>query len=605
MRTLIGFLFAAAFAAASVSPAAAQSAPGWGYGFVPTPAQWNAAFAAKTDYNGPVCLVNGCQLTGELVTAAPTTATSGFRLLPGVSPTSPNNGDMWMTVTGLFIRVNGSTVGPLGTAACATCAVTNATNTFTFSQIISLNAATLPTALTGDVLQLGNADSTISRVDNIGFGATPIYTGRRADGTNASPTGVVSNDILAAFNAYGYYGAGWSATGAASVELIANQTWSVSAQGTHIDLKTTPNGSASSALAVVCRFENDGGVTCPATVTGGDKGPGTINTAGLFVNGVAASVGGGTVNVGTANQLAYYATSSSTVSGNANATITAGALTLGQAGSVVGSLSLANGTSGVLKIQPPTGALTGTLTVPNLTDTLAVLGSTQTFSGALTFSNTVNFTSVFDVNGNAVTWPNVATTVAALNITDQVLTGGTNVTPFSIGSVSSGTTTIDCGKSPLQWMVDTGASTIAVPANDSSCLVEIINGNGAGALTFSGFSGKTSLTSFSTTATSTATVTFTNSSANITWTANGLALNAPVYFTNSGGALPTNFSVGTIYYVVSTGTNTIQVSATPGGSAIVAGSAGSGTQTGTQPSVWDLSINRIDGNTLGIIVQVQ
>lgn len=73
-------------------------------------------------------------------------------------------------------------------------------------------------------------------------------------------------------------------------------------------------------------------------------------------------------------------------------------------------------------------------------------------------------------------------------------------------------------------------------------------------------------------------ISFTNSSASITWTGNGLASGQVISFATTG-ALPTNFSAATNYYVVSTGTNTIQVSGTPGGAAIIAGSAGSGTQT--------------------------
>lgn len=80
--------------------------------------------------------------------------------------------------------------------------------------------------------------------------------------------------------------------------------------------------------------------------------------------------------------------------------------------------------------------------------------------------------------------------------------------------------------------------------------------------------------------TTSGTVTFTNGSANIFWPANDLTLNAPVYFTTTG-TLPTNFTANTTYYVVSgVGTNTITVAATVGGSAVVAGSAGSGTHTG-------------------------
>lgn len=75
------------------------------------------------------------------------------------------------------------------------------------------------------------------------------------------------------------------------------------------------------------------------------------------------------------------------------------------------------------------------------------------------------------------------------------------------------------------------------------------------------------------------TPTFTNGSASITL-ANSFVANQPIFFTTSG-SLPTNFAINTIYYVIATGLSgaAFQVSATVGGSAITAGSAGSGTHT--------------------------
>ena len=82
-----------------------------------------------------------------------------------------------------------------------------------------------------------------------------------------------------------------------------------------------------------------------------------------------------------------------------------------------------------------------------------------------------------------------------------------------------------------------------------------------------------------------ATVTFTNGSAVIGWASNSLEAGTPIVFTTTGG-LPTNFTAGTTYYVIATGLSTsqLQVSATPGGAAIVAGSAGSGVHTATASS---------------------
>lgn len=66
-------------------------------------------------------------------------------------------------------------------------------------------------------------------------------------------------------------------------------------------------------------------------------------------------------------------------------------LVLGQAGSVVGKAIFQNATSGNLTIQAATGALSGTLTLPNVTDTLAVIGTTQTFSAKQSFSTQLNY----------------------------------------------------------------------------------------------------------------------------------------------------------------------------------------------------------------------
>ena len=44
---------------------------------------------------------------------AGTTAISSLRVAHGAAPTSPVDGDIWTTTAGLFVRINGVTVGPL------------------------------------------------------------------------------------------------------------------------------------------------------------------------------------------------------------------------------------------------------------------------------------------------------------------------------------------------------------------------------------------------------------------------------------------------------------------------------------------------------------
>lgn len=86
----------------------------------------------------------------------------------------------------------------------------------------------------------------------------------------------------------------------------------------------------------------------------------------------------------------------------------------------------------------------------------------------------------------------VVGTAGTLTVADQTLSGGTNLTAYSIGTVSSGTTTIDCGKNPAQYLTNGGAFTFAAPSNDGTCYVLITNNGSAGAITFSGFTAEAS-----------------------------------------------------------------------------------------------------------------
>lgn len=51
--------------------------------------------------------------TRQHIFSAGTTARSSVRLPHGAAPSSPVNGDVWTTTAGIFVRINGATVGPL------------------------------------------------------------------------------------------------------------------------------------------------------------------------------------------------------------------------------------------------------------------------------------------------------------------------------------------------------------------------------------------------------------------------------------------------------------------------------------------------------------
>jgi len=106
--------------------ALAQTSPNLITGQVLTAAQWNALFIAKQDTLGYIPLnTAGGVMTGRLVTTSPGATLASFNLPQGNDPGSPANGDMWMKSTGLFIRVNGVTVGPLAGATASSFSATS------------------------------------------------------------------------------------------------------------------------------------------------------------------------------------------------------------------------------------------------------------------------------------------------------------------------------------------------------------------------------------------------------------------------------------------------------------------------------------------------
>lgn len=111
--------------------------------------------------------------TGTLTVAASASGGAGLRVPHGSAPSSPTNGDVWTTTTGLFARINGNTLQFPGgaTLAAALAAMGGVANTSVTVGANSLNVAfTLPG---GQVLRIqagagsiaGNSLGTISFAD--------------------------------------------------------------------------------------------------------------------------------------------------------------------------------------------------------------------------------------------------------------------------------------------------------------------------------------------------------------------------------------------------------------------------------------------------------
>jgi hypothetical protein len=386
----------------SAGAAFAQSSPNLTYGQVPTAAMWNNFFSAKQDVlNFTPLNINGGIMTGPLITTASIATASGFNIPQGTAPSAPNNGDVWVTNSGMFVRINGVTQELTPVSGSGAFALTAATNTFLYNQIVNLNPTNpLPVALAGDVLQAAQANGTFTRIELDSFANSSVFTCARADGSASALSAVQSGEELCAFDAFGYNGAAYSATSIASVRMFAAQNFATGSLGTYIDVATTTIGSTTRINRI--RFENDGGITVPSTVAGGDKGVSTINVGGIYQAGVGPLGTAAFVNTGTAGANVPLMNGANTWS--AEQTLSA-AFTYG-------GVTLANAVTG-------TGAM--------------VLQNAPTITGNPTFTGT-NFLTLANLASPSTAWSLLGNASGTA--------GSGNYAPFTIGSLVQKSTSV-------------------------------------------------------------------------------------------------------------------------------------------------------------------
>lgn len=264
----------------------------------------------------------------------------------------------------------------------------------------------------------------------------------------------------------------------------------------------------------------------------------------------------------------------------------------------------------------------GTITVPNVTDTLAVLGTPQTFTSTPTFNSAIAITGTTLPTpaagtlglGGIVSAPTLGANgegAAYLNsIYGAVIQGKGSTGDFglanSTGSIScyliTGTQQLDCNI--FVSRATTGTAPFVV---NSTTNVANLNASSVNGLTFANTQGQ--LPAESGTANATAgklgefiqagaggigggTVTISiaspavisdSAAADNTSAAAGITIGSVINFTTSG-ALPTGITAGTNYYVIAanfTVGTSYEISTTPGGTAVNT----SGTQSGTQTRV--------------------
>lgn len=262
--------------------ALAQSSPGLINGQVPTAAEWNSFFAAKTDYTGTSPIPSGGgTFTGKVNFFASTTGTAGMNCGVGATPTTPVNGDIWCTSAGMFVQINGGTVGPLGAGAGGTIAVTG--------------GGTGQTSFTANLPILGNG------------------TGALAQGTRSGNT---------------------TAFATASGTLTSGHCVSIDGGGNFVDAGgacTTGGGGGTVASSTIGQVAVYTGTTTVTGLTGcnsgyfGTNGGGTVSCQTSLLAALQASITQvGTIATGVWNGTVIGATYGGTGVNNGSDTITLG-----------------------------------------------------------------------------------------------------------------------------------------------------------------------------------------------------------------------------------------------------------------------------------------
>ena len=436
-------------------------------GAVLTAGQWNACFSAKQDSLGYIPLsIAGGVMQGRLVTAPSTTANANFNIPPGTAPTSPINGDMWSTNVGLYVRINGVTIGPLGGSFTATSpmvvtfpggGVVNYAFDFTVANTFLAQQTNQGATTTSPGWYTQVAGDTVPRV-RIGLNATDIPS--IAFGPGNAVRDIFIERVSAAKLRFGAPDAaapvvqtisvqntvaGTSNTAGANTFIQGSQGTGNAGGGT-IQFQVAPAGSSGTAQnPLVAAFSINSGLVgsfngsvTVGAATGGSQGTGTVNVAtGYYVNGVPIAP----ITGGATGQILQGVTSS--------APVWTATPTLGASGTL-GTLAFGNATTGTVTLQPAAGALgSSVLSMPAFTDTLAVLAGSQaftnkTYNGLTVTTTTGTFTltnaKIFSVSNSLTLAGTDATTMTFPTTTATIARTDAGQTFTGVNTFSSGTT---------------------------------------------------------------------------------------------------------------------------------------------------------------------
>ena len=235
--------------------------------------------------------------TGLIQTAASGGAGAGLNIPQGVAPTTPNNGDVWATSAGAFIRIAGSTLQFASPSAGSVTSFNTRTGvvTLTGADVTTAlgytpqnptglgTAATQNTGSSGATIPLNNANNTTS--GNNTHSGTETFGGKVTLNAGADISAPLAAPTV---TEAGYMGAPQNVQAGAYTLVIADRGREIFKSGSGI-VTIPPNGSVAFPIGTTIEISADTGVTAtiaiatdvlrwvPSNVTGPRTlaGPGT------------------------------------------------------------------------------------------------------------------------------------------------------------------------------------------------------------------------------------------------------------------------------------------------------------------------------------------
>lgn len=398
-------------------------------------------------YAGTGTAVSGSSVlsvSGTAITATGTfssvglTSTAGLTASGGAISLSPANANVTASPTGTgTVTIAPATAGTLNNVSLGQStplAVTSTTLTATGAATLSPANANVTLSPTGTgVVTISPAAS--GTMDNVAIGGTT-----RAAGAFTTATATTS------------VGAGIAGSNRGSFLLSGNTSGTVTIQpqaaaGTfNFNIPTTAGTTGQPLISggggtTAMSWGSLSGNTSTFATTNGALVSGhcvSIDASGNIQDlGAACATGSGTVNSGTSGQLTYYASSTNAVSGNANANISGGALTLGIANSVLGSLKVTGSSSGTVTITPQAAAGTYNFNLPTTAGTSGQpLISAGGGASPMTYGTLQGNTSQFVTASGSFTVGNCVSADASGNLVDNGTPCGTGGSGTVVSSTS-------------------------------------------------------------------------------------------------------------------------------------------------------------------------